>query len=641
MSPAALPASDVHGAGQGWLSSWWVRALLVVLPCLLYAESLSFGLLELDDHLYYLHNRALHDGGWRGLIELWSTSAMSDYAPVSQLTLWLDLAVAGHEHWWFARLHGLAWFALGTLGVHALVLRLTADRGLAVAVAALYALHPVCGQSVLWLAERKNLVSFALAMWCVERYLAAVRDGQGAKAWIAALACGLAAILAKPHAVALPAMLVAYEVALGQGAWRPRLARLGIATAIAIAFVIVSVGLIRSDLQRQHLGGGLGAAILADGPILVRYLQHTLMPSRLTVYYAVPETLAPGPALAAWAVVAAVVGLSLIPRGSRRLVGFAWLFAAAALSPALNLAPQLAPMTDHYQQWALPGLLLVVCALVEEALRRIPAGSGARVARLALAGAALYAAVLSLARVPEFASKARFASAAVQKEPESGINWSLYAFTLATSPEPAERKRAGAAALRALACADAERIFPEERIIAIIEAVVSLREQGRNDEAAAVLARETGSLAKAGDSRHSAEAITAQVEMRTGHPDRAVAALTAVFTPLLQQAATELRAHCRTGAVLPDAVPPLVAAASGSRDTMTALTDELAEQRLLWSLSTAYLASGDAERAFDVAAVMVNRRPADLSGRKALSAAYRRLGLPDAAERVMAGAARP
>ena len=149
---------------------WSVRALLLALPLLVYGGSLGFGLIGLDDQGYY-DNPALAGGSWRGLTGIWTSLALSDYAPVSQLTMWLDLALVG-DRWWFAHLQQILWFALGAWGVHALVLRLTTSAGLALAISLLYVLHPLGGESVLWLAERKNLVAFALGVWCVERYVA-------------------------------------------------------------------------------------------------------------------------------------------------------------------------------------------------------------------------------------------------------------------------------------------------------------------------------------------------------------------------------------------------------------------------------------------------------------------------------------
>jgi hypothetical protein len=628
------PPIPTLGSTARW-GVWPERLLIALLPFLLYAESLGFPLLGLDDQMYYLANPALHGGGWRGLAEIWTTSTLSDYAPIGQLTIWLDLAIAGSDHWWFARLHGLAWFALGALGVHALVLRLTASRGLALAVGLVYAVHPVNAQSVLWLAERKNLVSFALAMWCVERYVAVRRGQAGWPALLVAWTCGIAAVLAKPHAIALPAMLAAYELCLETGTWRSRLLRLALPFAAVAAFTLLNIGFVRTDLHRAPLGGSLGAALLADGPILLRYLWHTVKPTGLTIYYAVCETPLRDLALVAgaWAAVAAVVGLSLIPGRTRRLVAFAWLFAAAALAPALNLVPQLAPMTDHYQQWALPGLLLIACLLADDLLGRSSAASDRRAAPLVLAGAAVFMAALSLARVPEFADKTRLFAAAVKKQPDSAINWTLHAFCLLDAADPALRAQAGPAAAQALACADQARIFPIDRLSIVVIAAVSLHERGRREEAAALVEREAALLTSDAD----IGIVRGEVALRTGQPALAVAALAKLFTPPLQAVAAQLRSRCRDGSVLPDAMPPLVDIAQQGgalADQATRTTWLQAQDRLLASLAAAHLANGDAEHAFDVAAVLVNLDPGFATGRQLLAAAYRRLGVPAAADRL-------
>ncbi len=631
-APTLTPAEDhLHKAA--------LRALLFALPFLLYAPSLGYGLLELDDQLYYVQNSALHGGGWQGLIDLWRTTALSDYAPVAQLTLWLDLALGDGHSWWIARLHALAWMGVGTLGVHALLLRLGVARGVAAAVALLYALHPVAAQSLLWLGERKNLVCLALSWWCCERYLAAVAAPTlRTRAWSAAAAwaLGLAALLAKPHAVALPLMMAAYELTLGGAGWRALALRLGPPVAVVAAFVVLSLTVVRSDLTHAPLGGGVGWSLLLDGSILCRYLAHTVMPTGLTIFYAVPEDAAAcAQAAGAWLLLAALAGLSLARARARRLVAFAWLFALAAVAPALNLASQIGPMADHYQQWMLPGLLLIACQLSADALARLPAAAGARARTLCTLGAALFAATLAFAHTPEFASKARLAAAAVRKQPDSGIGWSLHAWCLTVASSPAKRAPAGEAALRAFACCDDDRIRSEERLIALIEAAVLLRSRGDTAAAEALCARECSQLSGGAVGESSAQA-RAQIALRSGHPEQAIAALSPYFTPLLAAAARELRAHCRDGSVLPDAVPPLLTGGEAiTRDRIAAFHQQIGGERVQWSLAVAYLQGGDAERAFDVAAVLVNRFPQERGGRALLARIYRQLGLPAAAERLL------
>jgi hypothetical protein len=150
----------------------------MLLPLLLYAGTLRYPLLGVDDGLYYFSNSALHGGRWPGPVAVWRGLFSNEYFPVTATTLWVDLALFGPDIGWGARLHQLLWFGLGALAVRALVLRITQRKNLALTVAALYLVHPVCTESALWLGQRKNLVAFALAFWSVERYVAARGAGE-------------------------------------------------------------------------------------------------------------------------------------------------------------------------------------------------------------------------------------------------------------------------------------------------------------------------------------------------------------------------------------------------------------------------------------------------------------------------------
>jgi hypothetical protein len=604
--------------------TWVIRTLLTVLPLLLYGRSLAYGLFGLDDQGYY-YSEALDGGSWRGLAGLWTTTAMSDYAPIAMLTMWLDRAVAG-EQWWFAHLHQILWFAVGAWGVHALMLRLTASRGLAFAVALLYVLHPIGGESVLWLGERKNLVSFALACWCVERYIAAVRDGAGWPAVLAAWVLGAVALLAKPHAVCLPLLLAAYELALGSGERTRRLLRVALPMLLVAAYVAIQLQVLRSDLDRQFLAGSRTAAVLVDGQILGRYLVMALLPQRLTIYYAAPESVHP-------------LAVCLRPAGSRALVAWAWLSAGAALSPALNLVPQLAPLADHYLLWALPALLLLAGVLVQGAVARLPPSGQARAPTLLVGGMAVFFTLLSLARVPEFASKEILFSAAVKHQPDAGIGWALLCqCLLEKGGDPAP---AGRAAVRALACEDSGRILSENRAMVIVLAALELYHKGDRKGMDALVEHEVARLPE--DGQLVADVVRAQVAMRIGEPARAVALLQRFNGPAMQESAALLRKRCRAGDELPDGLPPLIGVV-GKAGRMEDGIDRGHmmdnQDRQLQSLAYAYLMSGDLEHAFDLAALALNLSPQSAEARKLLIDIDRRLHLDAAAVR-LAGALPP
>jgi len=614
---------------------WFTRTLLAVIPLALYGGSLGFGLLGFDDQGYY-YNPALAGGSWPGLLALWTTTAMSDYAPVSQLTVWADLALGGQQ-WWFAHLQQILWFAAGAWAIHALVLRVSGHAGLAVVVALLYVLHPLGGESVLWLAERKNLVAFALSIWCVERYVAAVRDGAGWPAVTLSWSLGILALLAKPHAVCLPLLLAAYEVALGAGPWLGRIVRVAVPALLVAAYIAIELHYLRNDLQREPLAGSRLGAVLVDGQILWRYLAEVVLPRQLTIYYAAPESVDATMVMLAWATLLALVGASLWPARTRAVVAFSWLFAAAALAPALNLVPQLAPCADHYLLWALPALLLLGVVLVDDLLLRRPPGGDRRLPWLLGGGLALYLGLLALARLPEFASRQALFRAAVRHQPDCGINWAHYiTYELEQGVDPT---RIEPAAVRALQCVDSGRILSEDRAMVIVLAALALHHQGEPAAATALLEREVARLPA--DGGVIADIVRAQFAMRSGDPARAVVLLQRFYPPPLREAAAALRARCRSGAELPDAQPPAI----GVTATRAIMADRVDiehwldnQERQLQSLAYACEMSGDLEQAFDVAALALNMVPSNAQARQLLIAIDRQLHLDAAAERLAGGA---
>ena len=624
------PAAQEHTASnrQG-LAVWLARLALITLPLIPYGGSLGFGLLGLDDQLYYLNNPALRGGALDGLSAIWSSVFLSDYAPISNLTLWLDLALFGEQNWRGARLHGLLWFGLGTLAVHELVYLITRRWGVAFTVAVLYALHPVCAPSVLWLAERKHLVSFALALWSVYFYVRA-REGEWQwKPYALSMLLAVLALLAKPHAVALPVMLFMYEAFLGKGRWIWRVLPVSPFAALSMAFVFVSMSLLREDLDRAFLGGSRLAAIASDGPVLLRYLWHTICPFGLTLYYFVEELSFAAPrALGAWAAVLAVVGVTVWLARERRLVLFGWFFGVAAISPALNLVPQLAPMADHYLQWALPGLLLVIVSLTACALDRLDArDAGARRFRWhvpLIGGAALFLLVPAMLRTHEFSSRRALFETAVVWQPNAALNWAGYAEALTGSPDKADAELIGMAGLNALRCPDAHRLMPQQRALAIREAALFLFRNGDKEEAWTLTEAECAKF-KPGEELFQ-KLTRAEVAARTGRASLAIELLEPSITPEMRTAMEKLRIETRQTPKFPNDLAPVLSLQGTGSDTFAQGWGDLLGVKTLQVLGYAYLASNENEKAFDIGALMVNSWPDDPRGRAILAAALHRFG---------------
>jgi hypothetical protein len=374
---------------------------------------------------------------------------------------------------------------------------------------------------------------------------------------------------------------------------------------------------------------------------------ETAWPASLTIYYPVVEDPARVATLGAcWIGVAALVAGSVWAARRRRAVAFAWMIASAALLPALNLAPQLAPKTDHYVQWALPGLLVVALVVAGDALARL----GARGTRVGpwLAGAAVVAlAGASWMRVPEFASRDALFARACAVQPGSAVNLAGQVHERVVEHGGRYQPETGALALAATTRPDVRRMLEFTVADTAVEAgVAAWRAGGRAEAARRLGAFSVGdpelALLIQGRVLIGAAGLPAAQD---GGPERLVEADGLLSRRLGAEAiatAARVGARCRAGAVLPDAFPPVALALPASADAPSADAYYLKKQRrdalrLLLVLSEVRTAAGDAGGAFDLAALAFNQEPDDEEARANLAAVFTRAGRADLAEQVRAG----
>ncbi|MCZ7646882.1 MAG: hypothetical protein M5U26_16605 [Planctomycetota bacterium] len=619
------------------LRPWHEWALLMAVPLLLYSGSLDFGLLYYDDRLFYLQNPALMGGAPGGLLEVWRTVFFSEYQPLTQTTFWVDLALGAPERWWPARLQGLLWCGAGACAVRAWVHRLTGRRGLALSVALLCAAHPAAAPTALWLAERKNQLCFTFSFFALERYAAARLSAEGPAALrrgAAAWGLMLLALGSKVHAVMLPGALVLYELLLGQGSWKRRAAWVAPFAATAVLATALSLGFLRKDIEGELVGGGHLQALNSDGLVVLRYLKNTYAPLDLSLIYFVDE-LSAGDwrGWGAWALSLALAGGAVYFSKERRLAALAWLTGGVFLFPALNaLFYHPLFMADHYLHWALPGWLLGTVLCVDARLAHAPRLARLRGPAVALATALL--AFLSFARMPLFGSRLAVFFHDTQTQPESALAWGHYTVTLMERQETEVKTATGKIALNTLEMRFSSRIPLMIRGLLMREAALWLHRGGEPERAQELLARECALLP---ESWTPLGVLTrAQFANYTGQPLEAVKLLAETWNETHAKAAVMLRKDCRSGRKLPLELDPILVLPMELFDPFNSMSGKMIAIERLRALAEGHMLSGDLERAFDAAAVLVNLAPEHQPGRVVLGEVYRRLGLEDAAARMKA-----
>lgn len=166
------------------------------------------------------------------------------------------------------------------------------------AAALLFAVHPLHVESVAWLAERKSLLCQFFSLLTLIAYFIYAKKPETALRWYAgALFFFVLALLAKPMAVTIPALLLLLDVyplrrSARTLAGKPAISRIQLA-AEKIPFFVLSGAVIILTLLAQKSG----AAIADTGQIglqvrfinafnsLLQYITQTLFPANLSPYY--------------------------------------------------------------------------------------------------------------------------------------------------------------------------------------------------------------------------------------------------------------------------------------------------------------------------------------------------------------------
>ncbi len=350
-------------AGVSRLLRLWVLSAIFLITLAVYIPALRAGFVWND--LDYVTKPALRPVS--GLRQIWfKLGATEQYYPVLHSAFWLEHRLWGDAPMGYHLVNVLLHATSACLLV--LILRRLAIPGAWLA-GALFALHPVCVESVAWISEQKNTLSTLFYLLAAIAYL----DFDENRHWRSyALSSGLfaMAILSKSVAATLPAaLLVVFWWRRGGLSWRRDMLPLVPWLALGAA-----VGLFTGWIERNVLGAeGSEFTFSPIDRILIAsratwfYLGKLFWPSDLIFIY--PR----------WHVDAGVWWQYLFPLGAVALTAVlwqvrgrsrgplaCWLFFVGSLFPILGFMNVYAFLfsfvADHWQYLASLGIIAISAA---------------------------------------------------------------------------------------------------------------------------------------------------------------------------------------------------------------------------------------------------------------------------------------
>ncbi|HEX9242940.1 MAG TPA: tetratricopeptide repeat protein [Anaeromyxobacter sp.] len=381
-------------------------------------------------------------------------------------------------------------------------------EGLALFVAAAFALHPIQAEAVAYLSQRAEALAAALSLAAMLLLLRAEAAGSArrATAWAAAgTATFVLAVAAKPNAVIVPVAFLLHGATLELSPaanWRRRLAVVAPSMTLAASTALAVVLSLRGDWTAGLDAGELGPwrYFLTQQEVMLRYLRLLAWPAGLSIEHEVHASggLGDPRSLAALAAVAGLISLAVlaIRRASDdlsdaprlRVTAFGILFYLVALAPTSSIVPLADLMIEHRTYLANLGALAAAASVADWALaRHLGSTWGVRVGCGAAATVIVALAIALPTRTRVFDSELDLWTAAEVVAPRSPrVHWNLAA-ALRARGDP---KAALAEYLRAQA------LFPsssarERRLRAVLDVNTGalLSELGRHEDARLYLER--------------------------------------------------------------------------------------------------------------------------------------------------------
>lgn len=381
-SPAA--GSDIFHAPQ---KRRLVLCLLLALATLaLYNPVTRAPFLNYDDPVYVTNNPQVRDGlTWKTIVWTFRTPKDLDWHPMTWLSFAADSQMFGQNPEGFHTVNLL----LHTVNALLLFLILESATGFAwrsLAVAALFALHPLNVESVAWIAERKNLLSMFFFLVALAAYgWYARRPGVGR--YLAVTLAYVLALMSKAQVITFPFALLLLDywplrrfdfprspregVEPGASASRaPSLWKLVAEKVPWLALSVVSAVIARTT-GGQAFSYTLESEAPASFPLWVRlataaigyakYLGKTFWPHNLALVYPHPGYATSIPAAVVSAVFIVSITALVVLFRKRRFVFVGWFWFLGTLVPMSGIViigPHF--MADRYAYIPLLGIFVLL-----------------------------------------------------------------------------------------------------------------------------------------------------------------------------------------------------------------------------------------------------------------------------------------
>jgi len=348
--------------------------VLALATLAIYAQTYRFGFLAYDDDQYVYNTAAVKEGLTpSGLAWAFTTFHCSNWHPVTWLSHMLDCRLfglnAGAHHVTNVLLH-----VANTLLLFVAFAKMTRRVWRSFIIAGILAVHPLHVESVVWVSQRKDLLSAFLGLLTLLVYIGYVR--RPTKLRLASVAVVFAlALAAKPMLVTFPFVLLLLDVwPLGRLSWPPRWRAVRpLIGEKAVFFALTAAASVATFVAQKWSGAvqpltnlPLGARLANASIGYASYIVRAFWPAGLGVLYPF-GTPSAGAAMASLIAILAVTVAVIFLGRKRPYAAVGWFWYLGMLVPVIGIVQVGAQSTaDRYTYLPLVGVSLALVWLIAD-----------------------------------------------------------------------------------------------------------------------------------------------------------------------------------------------------------------------------------------------------------------------------------
>ncbi|RYZ77534.1 MAG: hypothetical protein EOP04_30980, partial [Proteobacteria bacterium] len=256
-----------------------------------------------------------------------------------------------------------------------LLTRLSGNSTLALCVVVIFALHPVQAESVMWISERKGLLSALFTVLSLRAYLTSLERPSVSIAFLTSMLFYILATLSKASGILIPVLFLALELMYSKIALRASLKRL-------LPFLIVCVGLSTLRIFAYSSATGTsGFGILenirwmevpfkAFGAIEI-YLKMFVFPWGLSAIYPDFQMTVTSISVSIICAIAVTLYSIKVLKEKNRFRVLCWVWFLIFLLPVLHLVPRINYVNDRYLYLPIIGLSGLIFSYIKPQYQRM------------------------------------------------------------------------------------------------------------------------------------------------------------------------------------------------------------------------------------------------------------------------------